>query len=481
SPTTAQDDYTVTVVGGQDEPQTYPDQEVEGFQFTDQAYRSLYPYGLEFKATIVPPAGVSYSSVTLFYTFSNSGKTGRINAEPGEKENEWIAVPYNAAGLPPWHEIDAYWGVRGTDISIESAPVHAVYYDPTREWYRTENQYVIVYWYGMPEELGKYVLDAQNLRHQVYIDGFGEELAYRPVSVIFPPGKDWNEYQGDTEIDDTSFGFTGTIIPEAGGTIQRVRTLDPAEIRAECIWNPENPDVTFQMKQAASTTTHEIAHLYQQEVGVSGPSWWVEGQATFFETFDEYDFHARLRKLAELRGGDFPSFQGDGPGGGALTASEDGCTHLIYDMGASFMRWMVEAHGGIETYRGVVEEMSHGITLEQALENVTGLTFLELENEWRAFLGVGPVPEELLDPALALDAPIEPFFAEGEQVTLPGTPFQQPVYNAPTTTAIADGTCFANSTVTILLAGSDGVQNWYQIDCMGMQGWMSQEQLGAVQ
>ncbi|MBN1681370.1 MAG: hypothetical protein JW966_13900 [Anaerolineae bacterium] len=480
-PVRAQDDdgYTVTVVGGEDAPQTYADQTVEGFAFTNFTYRSRYPGGMEFKVTITPPDGVSVRQVVLFYTFS-TGKRGRVNAELGDNPGEWIAVPYDARGLPPWHEVDAYWGVRTTDDQgVDSQPEHAIYYDATREWYRAENEDVLVYWYGMPEELGQYVLDAMAGNRQKYQDGFGMVLPYRPLSVIFPPGGDWNEYKGDETVDDTEFGHTGTIIAQAGSTIQRVRTLEPASIRADCIWNPTDPTVEFQMNQAASTTTHEVAHLYQQEIGVAGPGWWLEGQATFFETFEEYPVHDRLRTLAKMRDGDLPSFQGDGPGGGPFTVAEDGCTHLMYDMGASFMRWLVAEHGGMDTYLGIVNEMARAIPLEQALETVTGMTFLELENEWRAFLGVGEVPLDVLDPAAALDDPIEPFFAEGESVTLPAAPFQSPIYNYPTTTSIADAMCFGNMPVTILNAGSDGVMNWYEVDCMGMIGWMNQGQLVA--
>jgi len=100
--------YTVTIVGGVDEPQTYADQSIDGFTITGFTYRSLYPGGMEFKAIITPPEGVSINQVTLFYTFA-TGKGGRIQAEPGDSPNEWIAIPYEARGLPPWHEIDAYW------------------------------------------------------------------------------------------------------------------------------------------------------------------------------------------------------------------------------------------------------------------------------------------------------------------------------------------------------------------------------------
>jgi len=477
----AQEGYTVTVVGGVDQPQTYPDQEEQGFSFTGLSYRSNYPGGMEFRAIITPPEGVTISRVTLFYTFA-TGKTGRVPAERGENPNEWIALPYASRGLPPWHEIDAVWGVRAETASVDSAPLHAVYYDATRTWFRAESQDVLVYWYGMPEELGRYVIDAMAGNRDRYLAGFGSPLPYRPMAVIFPPGPDWNEYKGDSSIDDTQLGFTGTIVPEAGSTIQRVRTLEPAEIRKDCIWNPENPTVEFQMQQAASTTTHEVAHLYQQELGVQrGADWWIEGQAMFFETFEEYPVHDRLRKLAELRGGDLPTLQGEGPGGGALTASEDGCTHLIYDMGSSFMRWIVDQHGGMETYRAIVEAIQHGSNLSQALETATGQTFLDLENGWRAFLGIGPVPAEVLDPSLTLSDPAAPFYAEGEQITLPAAPFSQPIYKEPKTRSISMGACFASSQVTIRRAGSDGTVNWYEVDCQGQIGWMNHTQLAGPQ
>ena len=166
---------------------------------TDFTYHSLYPLGLEFRAIIRPPEGVTISTVTLFYTFT-TGMTSRQRAEPGDQPNEWVAILYEGGGLPPWHEMDVTWGIRAADdMTADSAPVHAVYYDPTREWYRAESDDIIVYWFGMPTELGHYVLDAMAGNQEKYLAGFGIRLPYRPVSVIFPPGAIWNEYRGDTD------------------------------------------------------------------------------------------------------------------------------------------------------------------------------------------------------------------------------------------------------------------------------------------
>lgn len=483
--TRAQEDsgYTVTTVGGTDTPITYDDQAVAGFSFTDMSFRSTYPTGMIFTVTITPPETATIQQVSLAYTFSNTGSRGEpAEVTQGDQPNTWVATLYALRGLTPWHEIDASWQVRTTDgDTTSSSPLHAIYYDPTRQWYRAESEDILVYWFGVSDELGHYVIDAMGRNREKYRNGFGELLPYRPVAIIYPPGGVWNEYKAGVAIDDTDFGSTGTIINAPGSTIQRVRTLEPAAIRKDCIWNPANPDQEFQFNQAASTTVHEVAHLYQRELGVGGPTWWVEGQATFFETFPEYPVHDRLRQLAQLRDGDFPTFQGEGPGGGPYTASEDGCTHLIYDIGSSFMLWLVDTHGGLDTYRAIVDEMARGITLEQALHTVTGLSLLELENEWRAFLGVAEVPAEILDPALMLGAPAEPYFEVGEQVILPATPFQQHVFATPEEKPISNLPCFANTPVTILRVGNDGVSNWYEVDCMGLVGWMSQSQLAGAQ
>lgn len=476
------DGFDYTIVGGVDQAQTFDDQMIDDFTITDFTFESLYPNGMEARVTITPPEGVTIRQVVLFYEFA-TGYRGRVPAQLGAAPDEWIARPYEGGGLPPWHDLRIFWRIRvSEDESVETEPVSVVYYDASREWFRTENDVVIVYWYGMPVELGQVVAEAMTANWPRYIAAFGSELPYKVLSIIYPPGPDWNEFKADTSVDDTDFGATGQLFSDAASSVQRVRTLEPAAVRAECIWNRENPTVEYQMDLAASTVMHEAGHVHQQEFGVlRGPTWWVEGQATFFESFEDYPIHERLSVLATLLDEPFPTFHGNGPSGGPYTASADGCTHLVYDMGASFQQWLVAEKGGMDAYRAVIMEIGDGASVVEALETVYAQTFLELENEWRAFLGIAPVAPEQLDPALALDAPAEPFLAEGEQVVLPATPFSQPLYTEPDERSIANGACFANSPATVLRAGNDGITNWYEVDCMGLVGWMTQAQLLGTQ
>lgn len=250
----AEGGYNPSVVGGVDETQIYEDQKVAGFLFTSFTFRSHYPAGMEFSAVIEPPEGVTISRVKLSYTFSNTGRSGEPAAvRPGVDSNEWIATFYEYRGLTPWHDLDVFWEIRTTDGStITTEPVHAVYYDATREWYRAESNDIVAYWFGISETLGKYVIDAMATNREKYLQGFGIPLPYRPVAIIYPPGGIWNEYQSGAVLDDTDFGSTGTIIFGPGSTVQRVRTLEPATIRKDCIWNPKTLTEEFQLNQAAS-------------------------------------------------------------------------------------------------------------------------------------------------------------------------------------------------------------------------------------
>ena len=95
-------------------------------------------------------------AINLPYTFTVSGQAGNTaRVRPGDAPNEWIATLYDLRGMTPWHELDARWSVRTTDgQTIQSEPMHAIYYDATREWFRTESENIVVYWFGVSDQLG---------------------------------------------------------------------------------------------------------------------------------------------------------------------------------------------------------------------------------------------------------------------------------------------------------------------------------------
>lgn len=383
------DDFTYTIeqIEADDSPIRFEDQEIEGFKITNFTYQTHYPFGLEFTATITLPDNIqTIDSVNLVYRFP-AGTGSRVRATPTGNENEWQAVAYETRGLAPWMTMDVYWRITYDNTeTVESQPVPVQYADPSRSWWRAESEDVIVYWFDFPRDLGEVVVTAFAQVRGKYEDGFGGLLPFKPTVIIFPPGDAMGEFQGGGQINPRT---TGQANSDTYSAVLRVRGLEIEEIRQDCVWN-EDRDLAWQMRFAASVATHEVAHLYQYAFyGGRGPAWWIEGQATFFE-LDMGPVDQRLRRLASM-GEDLATLQGIGPSGQVSTAASDGCTHLGYEMGASFINWFV-AQYGIDAHRQIVELNDRNIPLDDAVEMVSGSPFLDVERAWRAYIGLNPDP-----------------------------------------------------------------------------------------
>ncbi|MCB9436003.1 MAG: hypothetical protein H6673_03305 [Anaerolineales bacterium] len=394
--------YTFDTVQMTADPIVYDDQTVDGFTFTDFTYTTRYPLGLDFTVKITPPPDFTEDivSVSLMYRFA-AGSQGRARAQEID-DGRWQAVPYDTRGLAPWMTMDVVWRVAYGETGVaETTPVHVQYIDPTRTWSRIESEDVIVYWYDFPDEFGEVLADAFVSVRDRFIQGFGDLLPFKPTVIIFPPGDAMGEFQAGGQINPRT---TGQANGETYSAVLRVRGLEIEDIRTECIWN-EPRDLEWQMRYAASVATHEVAHLYQYAYGSRGPAWWIEGEATFFE-LEMGPVDERLRHLVTVLDQDLATLQGQGPSGQVGTPALDGCTHLGYDMGASFINWLVTTHGGYATHLKIVELTAANTILDQAIERATGVPFSELEYQWRQYLGL--TTEAYVPPTLGYQPPPSP-------------------------------------------------------------------------
>jgi hypothetical protein len=117
------------------------------------------------------------------------------------------------------------------------------------------------------------------------------------------------------------------------------------------------------------------------------------------------------------------------------------------------------------------------MTIEEAIAAVAGKPFLEVQNEWRAYLGAEPIAAAALDPELALQLYEDSMLAVGDTVTLPATPMMVPLNEKPGPKSLAQGNCFANTEVKILQMGTLDDVPYFKIDCMGMLGWVTRDTL----
>lgn len=470
--------FQLTTVGGDDSSRTFPGYEADGITVSETTVESNYPRGMVFTMQASSANG-DIQEPLLFLEYVN-GDRERFYASWDGGTESWVAKPWEFGDndSPAWKAFEFYWSVRdsaGTRITTEP---HALdYWDPTREWYRVESDHVIAYWFGFqdvePETVAQWIAEAVESTEPRRQAGFGGPLGYKPIGVLYPDRETLGEFVGTGLSNTNAAGWTSDAL---GMTIQHVAvpTQEWFERLEDCIYLTPLEDRTWEYRirgTAFGTIPHEITHLYQFEYGVGGPLWWTEGEAEWF-THSAGSYDRRLRHLATLQ--NIPSLDGNNIGASGIEA--DGCYALAYDVGPSFINWLLTNYGGVEAHAELVHHMRGSMTVQEAIEELTGKSFFEVENEWRAYIGFEQLTLADVDPASALQDPIEGVFAAGESVTIPSAPMIVPLAEAPGS-KLGAGQCFGGSTVTILRVGSlDGV-DYYQVDCQGMIGWLTLDQL----
>ncbi len=459
--------YEFEVVGGEDLELSFDHADVDGFTFGTTTATSTYPDGMIWTVQPTSPNG-TVTDVTLYATFPD-GSRYRREAFWDDVQQSWIARPWALANAEvmkvAWLQFEFSWRVRDeTGAYVDSDPIPSEYWDPTRTWYRVDTTAYTVFWFGFmddnPEAFALAIaegLDATEPRREA---AFGGSLGFQQLGIVYPTDESYAEtlasgvYEAEGQGGIT-LGFTYAGYPV---TVQFLHVDHPA-------FPPERIFNTL-----PSTLAHELTHTYQGKFSVGGPTWWTEGQADWFSPSPgRYD--ARLFNLATLQ--DLPSLTGEI---GFRIPVADGGGVLAYDVGASFVNWFVATYS-FEALGAVINLQSGNTPARTAMEQVTGQTFLEIENGWRMYIGWEPFAPEDLDPALALQPYEDAMLAEGDAVTLPAMPPLVKMYEDPGEGTMPGPQCFANTEVTIIRMGTlDGIA-YFEIDCMGMTGWVTRDSL----
>jgi hypothetical protein len=124
--------------------------------------------------------------------------------------------------------------------------------------------------------------------------------------------------------------------------------------------------------------------------------------------------------------------------------------------------------------------MAGGTGFYASIEAVAGKTFFEVENEWRAYIGVAPFDLADIDPAAALEPVGDPLYEVGATFVLPATTPFLLIYEEPTPQSLAGAQCYANMTLTVLASGSHDGLDYYQVECLGMTGWVARDHLAGT-
>jgi hypothetical protein len=340
-----------------------------GVQWTavDLLFQSQYPNGFRFSANISSSAGKIASGRVIWShapgtqrsrPFETDQQTGLLTAE-------WVPGP--GESTPPWVGVTYFWDVTDeAGNTFQTEPLYTEYEDTSRDWRRSESEDVIVFSQGLPAEVNDLTIEAMVIQREKFRAAWGGLLPYKPRAILFGDRAVWDEWQ----IGLNNTRVIGTTRPEWGATVQITSRGD-----------------VFGM--AYNTVPHEIAHLYQDEVaGLATVSWFIEGNATFFEAEEPVYYEEMVRGLAAS--GQLPALlQGTGPG------VRGPYTNVGYAIGYTFWKWWVENYG-LEGHYQLMKLVGSGITRTQAIEQVSGLTIEEVESRWRVWLGASAVPPTLV-------------------------------------------------------------------------------------
>lgn len=333
----------------------------------DFAFESRYPDGFAFTARITSSAGPIVRGRVIWSHVPGTQRSRPIAIDPvtGQLSAVWNVGVGDA--VPPWVGITYYWDVGDAQgNSFQTAPQYVEYEDTSRDWLRTESDDIIVFSTGLLPDVNDLAVAAMAEQRATYRAAWGDLLPYKPRAILFGSRTAWNEWQVGVQND----SVIGVTSDDWGGTAQVVAYGDYTDL-------------------AYGTVLHEVAHLYQAEFTLMVPGTWViEGNATFFERNQMYNYEAAVRSLAASD--KLPVLlQGTGPGVSGRTARRG------YDVGYTFFKWMTDTYG-LEAHRAFIELLGQGVGRNQALEAVTGLAVDEIESRWRVWLGASSVASTLI-------------------------------------------------------------------------------------
>lgn len=319
-------------------------------------FTSDYPHGGAFSVTASSSAGKITSALLLYYHNPSSRK--RLSGTYDEASGTWRAV-WDTGGFPPWVGVWHWWQLIDEAGNVYVTPIQEdEYADTFHKWNRLDSDDILVFWEStLPANTGEQTVAAMQAARVLYFEAWGTLLRYKPRAIIFdiryPAAYDaW----GNVEQARRLAGFVNS------GYGAFVGIMRP---------NRENA-----RSYAERVVLHEVAHLYQnQNGGMFDDVWFIEGNAELFVTGKAE--RERMLGVARryARAGSLPPLSQLGRQG-----------RVGYDVGFAFWLWFTEKFG-IDAHREVWQRIGRGSPGLRAFEQVTGRTFVDLETEFRDWLG----------------------------------------------------------------------------------------------
>lgn len=341
-----------------------PAQAQEAITVLNNEYEDVFAQEIVFRLSVESQSEVE--EIILFYRVRDEAATNRAypEIEPGlsvETEWTWELEPGDIA---VGSEIKYYWKVKNkAGDELKTEPVIFIYEDTRFEWQSLSEDKLTLYWYGEEQEFGQHLLDVAMQALKRLQEEVGVALE-DPVKIyVYLSKSDMSK-----AISSRSESFDAQIIT-LGMAIGKHTML--------LLGSASGVEQTI-----AHELSHIVVHLATDNPLGGIPAWLDEGLAMYAE--GELPPHNAIPledaihrdELISVRS--LSSYTGD---------PEQ--VDLYYGEVHSLVSFMLKEYGK-EKMSQLLAIFKEGSHQEDALREVYGFGLDELDDQWRAYLGLPP-------------------------------------------------------------------------------------------
>jgi hypothetical protein len=304
--------------------------------------------------------------VILFFGQEGEGLVRRVypSFERGQRLDVTHVEELDTGQFILGRELVAWWELRMADGAIlRTEPQRRTYIDENHDWKLLQGERVDYYWYGNDARLAQRLLDTAEEVIELLADDVGVVIERR-VHI--------HAYNDAAHM-------SRAIFSRSQAFDDRVLTLGVSVGNETLLLLATYPNAE---QIAAHELSHVVVGMVTDNPYSALPRWLDEGLAMYAEgelpDNNRRALERGVREDALLSVRSMSSYSG-----------RAGEVDLYYGQAYSVVTFMLDAYG-----RGKMRELllvfGEGTRQEEALQRVYGLTLEELDNEWRAGLGLGP-------------------------------------------------------------------------------------------
>jgi hypothetical protein len=343
----------------------------DGITVVEESVRTEWPDAVVFTVKLAAPTEITRVRIEYWYT-SATRAGGNPTFTPGtEVTAEFRLRTRGAQDVPPGALIHYRYLIEdASGASIRTEPKEYRFLDTRSRWQSLQDGLITVFYTERTQNRAQSILQSAVRTVNALRDQAGVQLAEPLTIVAYATPADL-----DTAYPPRSQSSRGTRagVSVSGFSVVLVTTDG----------------------DAIGTTAHEVTHAVVEDTigpgAVGGfPMWLNEGLATYFQPSQGAEWSQYLQQAIRVDRVMPLRFLKAYPG-----REEEWL--LVYAQGVSMVRYLLTTYGP-QKMGELLRAYRDGDTDERTFERVYGKSLIDLENEWRASIGVKPLDTTTASP-----------------------------------------------------------------------------------